>query len=386
MTNISSTIDANDAANRLWDVAVVGAGPAGSMAARQLAIRGRHVLLIDKAAFPRSKVCGCCLNASSQARLRAAGLPDLVRQLGAEQIHRFQLACGHRTANLPINGTVSLSRNAFDAALVAAAIEAGAAFLPQCEAKLDEASEQFRGLSLRCKNQQHTIRAKILLAADGLNSGLMRGSRDIDFVVRQNSRLGVGIIVESDLTEFENGTIYMACGSHGYVGLVRLENYMLDIAAALDRTALKSAGGIGPLVVQILRQANYPVVPLLDQMKWQGTPLLSQRPKCIGTHRAFLIGDAAGYVEPFTGEGIAWALAGGLAVAPIADRASDAWDPAFEQEWTETYNQLVRRRQRFCRLLSKGLRFPRITRPAISLLSRFPSIARPISRALTAPK
>ena len=50
------------------DVLVIGAGPAGSVTARELARRGRRVLLVDKAAFPRPKVCGCCLNAAAVAR------------------------------------------------------------------------------------------------------------------------------------------------------------------------------------------------------------------------------------------------------------------------------------------------------------------------------
>src|SRR5262249_20214497 len=60
------------------DCAVVGAGPAGSLAARQVAQQGLQVLLIDRAAFPRWKVCGCCLNLAALASLNAVGLQSLV--------------------------------------------------------------------------------------------------------------------------------------------------------------------------------------------------------------------------------------------------------------------------------------------------------------------
>src|SRR3954468_10803523 len=62
-----------DTPYRTWDVVVVGAGPAGSLAAYDLARRGLTVLLVDKATFPRWKVCGSCLSPQAQATLAAAG-------------------------------------------------------------------------------------------------------------------------------------------------------------------------------------------------------------------------------------------------------------------------------------------------------------------------
>ena len=57
-----------------YDAVVIGAGPAGGIAALGLARAGRRVLLVDKQRFPRAKVCGCCLNASAVATLREAEL------------------------------------------------------------------------------------------------------------------------------------------------------------------------------------------------------------------------------------------------------------------------------------------------------------------------
>ncbi len=59
--------------SRSWDVIVVGAGLAGSLAARQLALAGARVLLLDRATFPRWKVCGCCFNPHAQSALAAVG-------------------------------------------------------------------------------------------------------------------------------------------------------------------------------------------------------------------------------------------------------------------------------------------------------------------------
>ena len=114
----------------VYDVAVVGAGPAGAVTAFAAATRGLSVLLLDKATFPRRKVCGCCLNAHALSALAAVGLGDLPARLGAVPLTRIELAAKGRAATLPQVGSVSLSRDAFDVALIRAATDAGANFRP----------------------------------------------------------------------------------------------------------------------------------------------------------------------------------------------------------------------------------------------------------------
>src|SRR5260370_26262195 len=91
---IAATLDLQTAARTVWDAVVVGAGPAGSLAARELARRGRAVLLVDRAAFPRAKVCGCFLNGNALATLRDGGLGDRTAHGGAPPIERIQPSAG----------------------------------------------------------------------------------------------------------------------------------------------------------------------------------------------------------------------------------------------------------------------------------------------------
>ena len=63
--------------NDVWDAVVIGAGPAGALTARELARLGLRVLLVDRAKFPRNKVCGCCLNGAALAALRELGLGSI---------------------------------------------------------------------------------------------------------------------------------------------------------------------------------------------------------------------------------------------------------------------------------------------------------------------
>lgn len=87
-----ATLEVGEAGRRIWDAIVVGAGPAGALAARELARWHCSVLLVDKAVFPRSKVCGCCLNGRALAVLREADLGHLPATLGAVQLADILLA------------------------------------------------------------------------------------------------------------------------------------------------------------------------------------------------------------------------------------------------------------------------------------------------------
>src|SRR5690349_2335568 len=113
---IAATTSLREAARRVWDAVVVGAGPAGSMAAREVARRGLTVLLVDRALFPRWKVCGCCLNAHALATLQDAGLRELIVDSGGVSLREIRLAAAGRDAHVSLCGGVSLSRETFDAA------------------------------------------------------------------------------------------------------------------------------------------------------------------------------------------------------------------------------------------------------------------------------
>src|SRR5439155_17458214 len=143
--------------------------------------------------------------------------------------------------------------------------------------------------------------------------------------IRQCSRIGTAVIIDHGPSSYQPGTIYMACGAEGYVGLVRLEDGRLNIAAAFDSEALRAPGHAGHVADKILHEAGLPHVPDILQLPWKGTPGLTRRARHVAAERLFVLGDAASFVEPFTGEGIAWALGSAIAVAPLAARAVQNW-------------------------------------------------------------
>ncbi|HTU21456.1 MAG TPA: NAD(P)/FAD-dependent oxidoreductase [Gemmataceae bacterium] len=381
---IAATLDLQEASRRTWDAAVVGAGPSGAMAARELARRGQDVLLIDRAAFPRWKVCGCCLNGHALATLREVGLGPMMARSGAVPLRGIRLAAAGRVAEISLSGGVSLSREAFDAALLRSAIEIGAAFLPQTWAALVKGSEtsEVHWLELRQGPIREHVAARVVLAADGLGGKLVARAGGDEERAAPGARIGAGVVAATAPDFYAPGLIFMACGRDGYLGLVRLEDGRLNLAAALDPGWVRLCGGPGPAAEALLAEVGWPAVPSLAELSWRGTAALTRQPRHHAGERLFLIGDAAGYIEPFTGEGMAWALAAGRAVVPVAARSVQRWQPGLAREWDAIYHRLIAPRQFVCRAVAAVLRSPWLTRSVIRLLALAPGLARPMTRHL----
>jgi flavin-dependent dehydrogenase len=382
---VAATLGFADAAGRPWEAVVVGAGPAGALAARELARRGTSVLLVDKAPFPRWKVCGSCLNGSALATLGAVGLGDLTVRCGAVPLGEVRLAARGRQARVALPAGVALSRATFDTALVEAAVRSGADFLPGTFAELGAVRADGRTVRLRQGERRSEASACLVLAADGLGGSLLARVADFGAPAAKGSRVGAGVVADTAPAFYGAGTIFMACGTGGYVGLVRLEDGRLGVAAALDPEQVKRSGGPGRAAEVILAETGWPPVGGLARLAWRGTPALTRRASRFATDRLFVLGDAAGYVEPFTGEGMAWALAAAVSAAPLAARAARRWEPALADEWTRLYHEVITRRQYACRAATAVLRHPVLTGVVIAALAWVPGLATPFVRYLNAP-
>jgi menaquinone-9 beta-reductase len=387
--NVAPTILPDAATHKLWDAVVVGAGPAGAMAARESARNGTSVLLVDRARFPRYKVCGGCLNPRALRLLRKAGLGGLMTRLGAVPLTQLRVGSSGSAADISIPRGAGVSRESFDVALVREAIVSGAQFLSETTATLtpvDSRSDR-RCLRLRNDGRDYPIETRMVLAAGGLASKLEdQADDDATLAARTwepGSRVGAGAMAPMAAPGYVRGIIYMACASDGYVGQVVVEDGRVDIAAALDPVAVKTAGGTGELATLILEKAGFPPVAGLASLPWKGTPRLTRRAPRLGAHRVFVLGDAAGYVEPFTGEGMAWALAGATLVAPLVRQAlADGWSVDLLSIWQSSYQRAVRRRQTICRVTAAVLRRPRATRTMVRALSVLPWLAWPVTGAM----
>ena len=168
----------------------------------------------------------------------------------------------------------------------------------------------------------------------------------------------------------------MACGRRGYVGVVRLEHGGVDVAAALDPRAL-SQDEPGAVVARLLAAAGLQGLDLdsgdLRRARWQVTPPLTRTARRLAGPGWIVVGDAAGFAEPFTGEGLSWALASGYAAGELPPGADT------ERIWPALQRELLAR-QRTCRGIAATLRQPLLVGALVALLSRAPGLAAPLLR------
>ncbi|MCA9159848.1 MAG: FAD-dependent monooxygenase [Planctomycetales bacterium] len=338
-----------------WDVIVVGAGPAGSAAAISAARLSLRVLLVDAKPFPRRKVCGGCLNQVSIALAKQLLGTEHPLWSSALALGGFRLHHAGRNFEFPLPAGLAIDRMLFDQRLVDQCCHEGVIFADSTTAKLGKASTQWREVQLSSAVRTQSIRAKAVVLAGGLGSRAVDEDFSLMASASTGSRVGVEALFDVYPIEYAPGSIHMAVGSAGYVGLTQLADRRLHVAAAVERRVLQRLGPAG-CVRSILEQSGAPLLPDRPTLAWRGTPPLTCRARQLAGDRVFLVGDAAGYVEPFTGEGIRWALETGMAVAPLLLSASQAWDARLSHEWTHWYRTHIGVQQRCCRRIAFGLK------------------------------
>ena len=277
MTGLAGTGPGLD--KKLWDVAVVGAGPAGAVVALELGRRGLGVLLLERQHFPRWKVCGACLNGAAQEALSRTGLGGLVARAGAPRLSELRMTGWRRTASVPLHGSVALSREVLDQALVRAAVQEGVVFAHGVSAKLGSVCDGGRTLMVRDGEGERGVRARVVVAAAGLH-GLPTSGMTVSapvVTVEAGSRVGVGAVLEGGHSGYGTGVVHMVVGPAGYVGLVRQEDDRLNVAAAFDTEWMRRHATPERAVRAHLESAGMPRLPEPTHRGWRGTPALTRQ-------------------------------------------------------------------------------------------------------------
>lgn len=303
-----------------WDAIVVGGGPAGSVTAMLLARQGRRVMILDRAAFPRRKACGESVNPGAVGELRALGLVTSIESLPHQPIRRWRLipAVGPSfTGHLPDDGPgMAVDRGAFDHALLKAAESAGAIVLTRSWV-VDLHRENGRIAGVRCRDG--TVHGSgIVVGADGLRSVVLRRLG----LLRRRPKLR-----KAALTAHVAGATPLASTGElhltpwGCVGIVQVREGLANVVVVLNPDATGELEGGAEAAFDRLASA----VPTLSAARRVSTVLASGPfdwpVRDVVADGALLVGDAAGYFDPFTGEGIYRALRGARLAAAAIDRA-----------------------------------------------------------------
>ncbi len=310
-----------------YDVLIVGAGPAGSAAAATLAVTGRRVLVLEKDRFPRGKVCGEFLSGSARADLRRLGVLAEI-EAGAEHIERgiLHLPRGRSVAfELPATG-LGISRSRLDSLLARRAAELGAEVRHGARVtSIDRGTGSAFRARFTSDGSAHTLEARSVIGAWGRWDPLDRGLRRRFLAGRSRffgwSRdfVGGGRLA---------GQVHLFLFPGGYCGLSRVEDGATNLAGVISERARRRLDSGWDAVVAHARRSNAAFDGAMANLREGPGEFLGIGPvfftvKPPVESQMLMVGDAAGVIDPFSGEGQAGALRSGILAAEILSRGLD---------------------------------------------------------------
>ena len=139
------------------------------------------------------------------------------------------------------------------------------------------------------------------------------------------------------------------------------------------------------LVAAILCRCGFPCPSDLPDASFRGTPPLTRRRGRVAADRLFVLGDAAGYIEPLTGEGMSWAMQQAVMLVPLLFDAIPHPTARHALDWQRQYERFVHRRRRVCLTATWIRRHPRLAVAVVAVLGHLPILAAPWVRAVNAP-
>jgi len=315
-------IPAAAAAEREWDVAIVGAGPAGSTAAIHLASQGHKVLLVDKDGFPRDKICGDGLIADTIRSLKRLGLYESVRELGNKIAVGTVYSPSQVHFDIP-GEFLTLKRVILDAIIARRAVAAGARF---CRCKVVDITTQPDGrLLISISDSPEKIRARIVCLATGANVemptklGLVSQNRPSAVALRCYVRSPVE--VDRLIVSYDKSI------TPGYAWIFPLGNGEFNVGCGIFyRKTLRPKANLREVFESFV--SNFPLARDIMRHAESITPLSGAMLRCglsgahpVGPGSILTLGETIGTTFPFTGEGIGKAMETGEMAAEIIDQA-----------------------------------------------------------------
>lgn len=321
-----------------FDVAIVGAGPAGSSTALSLARSGIHVVLLDRARFPRDKLCGDFLNPINWRVLDELGVSEEILARPHVKISTFRMTAATRAeavSLLPGQGErpfgLGLRRFHLDHVLLERARQLGVSVVEGSKvAGLEQGARSWR-LDIEDGGDRRALRARCLVGADGRNS---RIAEQLGVTSRPNPRSrAVGFEIQLTNVAALGASIEIHQFAGGYAGLVRVDDDTVNLGFTVRQSGLGRAVSFARLRQHWFRGNEFLDAALRDAEPVSAlrsvSPVYFPRRRCFGAGFV-LVGDAARVTEPVTGEGIFLALRSGqLAARTIATalRAGDLSAP-----------------------------------------------------------
>jgi flavin-dependent dehydrogenase len=330
-----------------FDAAVVGSGPAGATAARLLAQAGWSVALIERAVFPRRKVCGEFISAATMPILEACGIAAEFLARAGPPVHTVAAYAGATMVEAPLPGAQlgggrALGREQLDGLLRDAAVGAGAMLFQPAEVVAIARHADQHALTLRRADTADEIYARVVIAACG--SWNVRGP----FAATANAR-------PSDLFAFKahfrgaalaDGVMPLLAFPGGYGGMVHTDGNRVSLSCCIRRDALRRAreihgGKAGEAVMRHILASTAGVRGALQGAALDEAILATGpiRPGIRVRHRdgIFFAGNVAGEAHPIIAEGISMAIQSSWLLAQHLLSAGPDAGPDYARAWQRQF-------------------------------------------------
>ncbi len=356
----------------MHDVAIVGGGPAGATCATFCAERGLRTLLLEREKFPRDKVCGDCLNPSCWPLLRRLKVEEPVRAQPHGRLDRVEfIGIDGRTFEiaLPQNdeAEIAIKRSLLDELLMMRAKDVGTEVHEKSIVTALERSSN----GWKITANAHDFEARVLVAADGRNSTVARLCHLLPRIAKERIALQTHVPLP---VGFGNRVVLQIL-PEGYSGQAPVNDAELNlclVGKARDMPALRRWA-----------EARFQISP---EHPWRTITPLTRAPLSVGGETLFLIGDAARVVEPFTGEGIYYALRSGeLAAGAIAEIIRGKDRQSTLREFARAHSAMYRGRLWINQLARAAVLSPRIASLFASAARFQPSILRLLTARIVQP-
>jgi geranylgeranyl reductase family protein len=334
----------------MFDVAIVGAGPAGSSCAAFCAVAGLKVAVLERENFPREKVCGDCINPACWPVLRRLDLVDRVRTLPHGKLVRVDFIGinGRRlTVELPAGeeAEIAVKRSLFDHLLLERAGELGATLLESTTVTaLTPPDPRVDFWTISAANQ--TFKARTLVAADGRNSTVARLCGLFPRTTKERIALQTHLPLPRDFGD----RVVLEFRPEGYSGQAPVGDGVLNLCLV---SVPKQIGSL-----RAWAERRFGISP---NHSWRTITPLTRESICPAQPSLFFVGDSARVVEPFTGEGIYYAIASGELAAKAIALQRDGGDAAdVAVAYSAAHKQLYRGRLWINRLARSAVLAPRV--------------------------
>lgn len=369
-----------------YDIAIVGAGPAGSSAAIRLAQNGLRVVLVEQKRFPREKLCGEFISPECLAHFAELNILDEMTFSGGVAIGRTVFyARNGRSVAVPSEwfgsgaNALGLSRAKMDDLLIKRARTAGAEVFEETSA-VGPVLENGRVFGVRIRDaarQIYKIRARLTIDATGRARILARQIENTD---KRKRAAFVAFKTHLTAAAVPDGDCEIYAYRGGYGGCNRVEDGKFNLCFIVAAALAKEHGGDARRIIREVVFANEHARESLENARidgdWFAVPIETYGRAALAPADGLLtVGDAAAFIDPFTGSGILLALEGAriaadVITAQLSVERSQYSFAALEREYGRKYDSAFNKRLRFCSLLRHAAFVPFLAESVIKGLAQ----------------